>query len=70
VRAVIVCSRFAAGECCASGAVHPEHSANRRERANGWNSSTNKQFEIDYFNRTGTAKSNMFDNRPNETQYF
>src|SRR5262249_40198023 len=23
-----------------------------------------------YFNRTGTAKSNMFDNRPNETQYF
>ncbi|MGC4009361.1 MAG: hypothetical protein QM805_10440 [Pseudomonas sp.] len=25
---------------------------------------------IDYFNRTGTSKSNMFDNRPNETQYF
>ncbi|WP_246529568.1 DUF1254 domain-containing protein [Microvirga zambiensis] len=28
------------------------------------------QWGIDYFNRTGTAKSNMFDNRPNETQYF
>ena len=25
---------------------------------------------VDYFNRTGTAKSNMFDNKPNETQYF
>ncbi len=25
---------------------------------------------MDYFNRTGTSKSNMFDNKPNETQYF
>jgi hypothetical protein len=25
---------------------------------------------VDYFNRTGTARSNMFDNKPNETQYF
>ena len=24
----------------------------------------------DYYNRTGTAKSNMFDNKPTETQYF
>ena len=24
----------------------------------------------DYFDRTGTAKSNMFDNKPSETQYF
>lgn len=38
---------------------------------NGWNRSTNNaQFGLDYFNRTGTAKSNMFDNRPTETQYF
>lgn len=38
---------------------------------NGWNRSVNNaQWGIDYFNRTGTAKSNMFDNRPNETQYF
>jgi hypothetical protein len=38
---------------------------------NGWNRSTNNaQWGTDYFNRTGTAKSNMFDNRPNETQYF
>ncbi|MBY8855429.1 DUF1254 domain-containing protein [Nocardia sp. CA2R105] len=38
---------------------------------NGWNRSTNNaQFGVDYFNRTGTAKSNMFENRPGETQYF
>ncbi|WFU36186.1 DUF1254 domain-containing protein [Bradyrhizobium brasilense] len=44
---------------------------NGRPAGNGWNRSTNNaQFGLDYFNRTGTAKSNMFDNRPNETQYF
>jgi len=44
---------------------------NGRPAGNGWNRSTNNaQFSIDYFDRTGTAKSNMFDNRPNETQYF
>nr|WP_234896577.1 DUF1254 domain-containing protein [Sinorhizobium meliloti] len=44
---------------------------NGRPAGNGWNRSTNNaQFGVDYFNRTGTAKSNMFDNRPNETQYF
>ncbi|WP_111827072.1 DUF1254 domain-containing protein [Achromobacter sp. HZ01] len=38
---------------------------------NNWNRSVNNaQTGLDYFNRTGTAKSNMFDNRPNETQYF
>lgn len=38
---------------------------------NGWNRSTNNaQWGVDYFNRTGTAKSNMFDNKPTETQYF
>jgi hypothetical protein len=38
---------------------------------NGWNRSTNNaQWGVDYANRTGTAKSNMFDNRPVETQYF
>lgn len=38
---------------------------------NGWNRSTNNaQWGVDYFNRTGTARSNMFDNKPNETQYF
>jgi hypothetical protein len=25
---------------------------------------------VDYYNRTGTARSNMFDNKPNETKYF
>lgn len=38
---------------------------------NGWNRSVNNaQFGIDYYDRAGTAKSNMFDNRPSETQYF
>jgi hypothetical protein len=38
---------------------------------NGWNRSTNNaRWGVDYFNRTGTAKSNMFDNKPDETQYF
>ena len=38
---------------------------------NGWNRSTNNaQWGVDYFDRTGTAKSNMFDNKPTETQYF
>jgi hypothetical protein len=38
---------------------------------NGWNRSVNNaQFGIDYFNRSATSKSNMFENRPNETQYF
>ncbi|MGV0741199.1 DUF1254 domain-containing protein [Mycolicibacterium sp. XJ870] len=44
---------------------------NGRPVGNRWNRSTNNaQWGIDYFNRTGTAKSNMFDNRPTETQYF
>ncbi len=44
---------------------------NGRSAGNGWNRSTNNaQFGTDYFNRTGTAKSNMFDNKPTETQYF
>ena len=44
---------------------------NGRPAGNGWNRSTNNaQFGVDYFNRAGTAKSNMFDNRPTETQYF
>lgn len=44
---------------------------NGRPAGNGWNRSTNNaQWGVDYFNRTGTARSNMFDNRPTETQYF
>jgi hypothetical protein len=38
---------------------------------NGWNrSANNAQWGVDYLMRTSTARSNMFDNRPNETQYF
>lgn len=44
---------------------------NGKPAGNGWNRSTNNaQWGIDYYNRTGTSRSNMFDNRPNETQYF
>lgn len=44
---------------------------NGRPAGNGWNRSVNNaQWGIDYYDRTGTARSNMFDNRPNETQYF
>jgi hypothetical protein len=44
---------------------------NGRPAGNGWNRSTNNAcWGIDYFNRTGCAKSNMFENRPSETQYF
>jgi hypothetical protein len=44
---------------------------NGKPAGNGWNRSVhNAVWGVDYFNRTGTAKSNMFDNRPNETQYF
>lgn len=53
--------------------IHPffEWKHNGLPAGNGWNRSVNNaQWGIDYFNRTGTAKSNMFDNRPNETQYF
>jgi hypothetical protein len=38
---------------------------------NGWNrSANNAEWGYDYLMRTGTARSNMFDNRPTETQYF
>jgi hypothetical protein len=53
--------------------IHPffQWKYNGPPAGNGWNRSTNNaQWGIDYYNRTGTAKSNMFDNRPTETQYF
>jgi hypothetical protein len=44
---------------------------NGRSTGNGWNSPVNNaQWGTDYLNRTGTAKSNMYDNRPNETKYI
>ncbi|GAB5375333.1 MAG: DUF1254 domain-containing protein [Acuticoccus sp.] len=44
---------------------------NGKPAGNGWNRSLhNAEWGIDYFDRTGTARSNMFDNRPSETQYF
>jgi hypothetical protein len=44
---------------------------NGRPAGNGWNSPVNNaQWGTDYLNRTGTAKSNMYDNRPEETKYI
>jgi hypothetical protein len=44
---------------------------NGQPAGNGWNSPTNNaQWGTDYLNRTGTAKSNMYDNRPVETKYI
>lgn len=44
---------------------------NGKPAGNNWNRSvSNAQTGLDYFNRAGTSKSNMFDNRPTETQYF
>jgi hypothetical protein len=44
---------------------------NGRSVGNGWNSPVNNaEWGTDYLNRTGTAKSNMYDNRPEETKYI
>jgi len=44
---------------------------NGRSDGNGWYSPVNNaQWGTDYLNRTGTAKSNMYDNKPNETKYI
>ncbi len=44
---------------------------NGRPVGNGWNSpANNAKWGTDYLNRTATAKSNMFDNRPEETKYI
>jgi hypothetical protein len=44
---------------------------NGKPAGNGWNRSQhNSQWGLDYQNRATTSKSNMFENRPNETQYF
>src|SRR6185369_16386263 len=44
---------------------------NGRPAGNGWNSPVNNaEWGTDYYNRTGTARSNMYDNRPTETKYI
>ena len=44
---------------------------NGKPAGNGWNSPVNNaEWGTDYLNRTGTSKSNMYDNRPNETKYI
>src|SRR6266481_7169951 len=44
---------------------------NGRAAGNGWNSPVDgAKWGTDYPNRTGTAKSNMYDNSPEETKYI
>jgi len=44
---------------------------NGRSAGNGWYSPVNNaQWGTDYLNRTGTAKSNIYDNKPDETKYI
>ncbi|MBU4564933.1 MAG: DUF1254 domain-containing protein [Desulfarculus sp.] len=44
---------------------------NGRPIGNGWNSTANSaRWGTDYLNRTATAKSNIFENRPRETKYI
>ena len=44
---------------------------NGRAAGNGWNSPVNNaKWGTDYLNRTATAKSNMYENRPEETKYI
>jgi hypothetical protein len=44
---------------------------NGRPAGNGWNSPVNNaEWGTDYLNRTATAKSNMYENRPEETKYI
>ena len=46
-------------------------SHNGRSAGNGWYSTVNDaQWGTDYINRAGTARSNMYHTRPNETKYF
>jgi hypothetical protein len=44
---------------------------NGKPVGNGWNSQVNNaQWGTDYLNRTSTAKSSMYANKPNETKYM
>ena len=44
---------------------------NGRSAGNGWNSPVNNaKWGTDYLTRTGTAKTNMYDNVPQETKYI
>ena len=44
---------------------------NGRAAGNGWNSQVNNaQWGTDYLNRTATSKSNIYENRPEETKYI
>jgi hypothetical protein len=48
-----------------------EFRGNGVDAGNGWRTQMNAaQFGTDYFQRTATAKGNMFANMPNETSYF
>lgn len=44
---------------------------NGKDVGNNWNrNQNNAEWGVDYYNRTATSRSNKFENRPEETQYF
>jgi len=56
-----------------TGMITPFHQwrYNGASAGNGWNSpKNNAAWGTDYLNRAGTAKSNMWDNKPDETKYI
>ncbi len=69
IKKAIIAAAVEADQSIISSFFKWEH--NGTPAGNNWNRSTNNaQFGVDYFNRTGTAKSNFYDNKPDETQYF
>jgi hypothetical protein len=69
IKKVMVQAAVEADETILPPFLQWEH--NGTSAGNNWNRSTNNaKFGFDYFDRIGTAKSNIFDNKPDETQYF
>jgi hypothetical protein len=69
IKKVMVQAAVAADETILPPFLQWEH--NGTSAGANWNRSTNNaKFGFDYFDRLGTAKSNIFDNKPDETQYF
>jgi hypothetical protein len=69
IKKAIIAAAVEADKSFISSFFRWEH--NGTPAGNNWNRSTNNAtFGVDYFNRTSTAKSNFYDNKPDETQYF
>jgi hypothetical protein len=76
-RGIAFCREPPRPAAAARSSSPPGADRRRRERTirspagNGWNSPVNNaRWGTDYLNRTATAKSNMYDNKPEETKYI